>query len=222
MQMRVLKVCVRRSQEPLSVHLHRVLHQNDWMWCPDTRCSDLCLHWVRCTLNPDTLSSHWPKSCSARSALLSVVVSLPLLPGIVSIMTLAALAYERYIRVVHAQVVDFPWAWRAIAHIWLYSLAWTGAPLLGWNRYTLEIHRLGCSLDWTSKDPNDASFILLFLLACFFVPVGVMIYCYGNILYTVQRVRNKKDCLGVFLLLASLRNNKINKLNEQHGIVSEG
>lgn len=137
-------------------------------------------------------------------------------------MTLAALAYERYIRVVHAQVVDFPWAWRAIAHIWLYSLAWTGAPLLGWNRYTLEIHRLGCSLDWTSKDPNDASFILLFLLACFFVPVGVTIYCYGNILYTVQRVRNKKDCLGVFLLLASLRNNKINKLNEQHGIVNEG
>lgn len=139
-------------------------------------------------------------------------------------MTLAALAYERYIRVVHAQVVDFPWAWRAIAHIWLYSLAWTGAPLLGWNRYTLEIHRLGCSLDWTSKDPNDASFILFFLLACFFVPVGVMIYCYGNILYTVQRVRNKKDGLSFFffLLLASLRNNKIKKLNEQHGVVNEG
>lgn len=103
-------------------------------------------------------------------------------------MTLAALAYERYIRVVHAQAVDFPWAWRAIGHIWLYSLAWTGAPLLGWNRYTLEIHRLGCSVDWASKDPNDASFVLLFLLACFFVPVGVMIYCYGNILYAVHMV----------------------------------
>ncbi|XP_053731205.1 opsin-3 [Synchiropus splendidus] len=113
--------------------------------------------------------------------------------GIVSIMTLAALAYERYIRVVHAQVVDFTWAWRAIAHIWLYSLAWTGAPLLGWNRYTLEIHQLGCSLDWASKDPNDASFILFFLLACFFVPVGIMIYCYGNILYTVKMLRSIQD-----------------------------
>lgn len=116
--------------------------------------------------------------------------------GIVSIMTLAALAYERYIRVVHAQVVDFPWTWRAIAHIWLYSLVWTGAPLLGWNRYTLEIHQLGCSLDWASKDPNDASFIFFFLLACFFVPVGVMIYCYGNILYAVQRVRHRNTCYG--------------------------
>ncbi|XP_031694107.1 opsin-3 isoform X2 [Anarrhichthys ocellatus] len=120
--------------------------------------------------------------------------------GIVSIMTLAALAYERYIRVVHAQVVDFPWAWRAIGHIWLYSLVWTGAPLLGWNRYTLEIHRLGCSLDWASKDPNDASFILLFLLACFFVPVGIMIYCYGNILYAVQMLRSIQDLQTVQII----------------------
>ncbi|MBN3297020.1 OPN3 protein, partial [Amia calva] len=109
--------------------------------------------------------------------------------GIVSIMTLTALAYERYIRVVHAKVIDFTWSWKAITYIWLYSLAWTGAPLIGWNRYTLEIHRLGCSLDWASKDPNDASFILFFFLSCFFVPVGIMAYCYGHILYTVRMVR---------------------------------
>lgn len=119
--------------------------------------------------------------------------------GIVSIMTLCALAYERYIRVVHAKVVDFPWAWRAITHIWLYSLAWTGAPLLGWNRYTLEIHQLGCSLDWASRDPNDAAFVLLFLLFCFFVPVGIMVYCYGNILYTVHMVRTS---FGRILILS--------------------
>ncbi|XP_051946061.1 opsin-3-like [Xyrauchen texanus] len=113
--------------------------------------------------------------------------------GIVSIMTLSGLAYERYIRVVHAKVIDFPWAWRAIAHIWMYSLAWTGAPLLGWNRYTLEVHQLGCSLDWASKNPNDAAFILFFLLGCFFVPVGVMAYCYGNILYTVRMLRSIQD-----------------------------
>ncbi|KAG7462727.1 hypothetical protein MATL_G00187820 [Megalops atlanticus] len=115
-------------------------------------------------------------------------------------MTLSALAYERYIRVVHAKVVDFPWAWRAITHIWLYSLAWTGAPLLGWNRYTLEIHGLGCSLDWASKDPNDASFILLFLMGCFFVPVGIMVYCYGNILYTVRMLRSIQDLQTVQII----------------------
>lgn len=119
-------------------------------------------------------------------------------------MTLSALAYERYIRVVHAKVVDFPWAWRAITHIWLYSIAWTGAPLLGWNRYTLEIHKLGCSLDWASKDPNDASFILLFLLGCFFVPVGIMAYCYGNILYTVRMVRMDVQLNTQYLLFLTI------------------
>lgn len=121
------------------------------------------------------------------------LLNLFFISGIVSIMTLCTLAYERYIRVVHAKVIDLSWAWRAVTHIWLYSLAWTGAPLLGWNRYTLEIHQLGCSLNWASKDPNDASFILFFLLACYFVPVGIMAYCYGNILYTVHMVRKKHN-----------------------------
>ncbi|CAB1312490.1 unnamed protein product, partial [Coregonus sp. 'balchen'] len=121
--------------------------------------------------------------------------------GIVSIMSLSALAYERYIRVVHAKVVDFPWAWRCITYIWLYSLVWTGAPLLGWNRYTLEIHQLGCSLDWTSKDPNDASFILFFLLACFFVPLRSI-----QDLQTVQIIkilRYERKMAVMFLLMIS-------------------
>ncbi|XP_048865208.1 opsin-3 isoform X2 [Brienomyrus brachyistius] len=113
--------------------------------------------------------------------------------GVVSIMSLSTLAYERYIRVVHAKVVDFPWAWRAITQIWLYSLAWTGVPLFGWNQYVLETHQLGCSLDWSSKDPNDSSYIIFFLLACFFVPIGIMAYCYGNILYTVRMLQSIQD-----------------------------
>ncbi|XP_054254678.1 opsin-3 [Indicator indicator] len=106
--------------------------------------------------------------------------------GIVSITTLSVLAYERYIRVVRAKVIDFSWSWRAITYIWLYSLAWTGAPLLGWNRYTLEIHGLGCSVDWKSKDPNDISFVLLFFLGCLVAPVGIIAYCYGHILYAIR------------------------------------
>ncbi|XP_043855239.1 opsin-3 [Dromiciops gliroides] len=109
--------------------------------------------------------------------------------GIVSIMTLTVLAYERYNRIVHAKVINFSWAWRAITYIWLYSLVWTGAPLLGWNRYTLEIHGLGCSVDWKSKDPNDSSFVLFLFLGCLVLPVGVMAYCYGHILYAIRMLR---------------------------------
>ncbi|XP_006638720.1 opsin-3 isoform X1 [Lepisosteus oculatus] len=132
--------------------------------------------------------------------------------GIVSIMTLTVLAYERYIRVVHAKVIDFTWSWKAIAYIWLYSLAWTGAPLIGWNRYTLERHRLGCSVDWGSKDPNDASFILFFFLSCLFVPVGIMAYCYGHILYTVRMLRSIQDLQTVQIIKILRYEKKVAKM----------
>lgn len=103
-------------------------------------------------------------------------------------MTLTVLAYERYIRVVHARVIDFSWSWRAITYIWLYSLAWTGAPLLGWNHYALEKHGLGCSVDWRSREPHDTSFVLFFFLGCLVLPVGIMAYCYGHILYAIRMV----------------------------------
>lgn len=108
--------------------------------------------------------------------------------GFVSITTLTVLAYERYIRVVHARVINFSWAWRAITYIWLYSLAWAGAPLLGWNRYILDIHGLGCTVDWRSKDANDSSFVLFLFLGCLVVPVGIIAHCYGHILYSVRMV----------------------------------
>ncbi|KAG3257912.1 opsin-3 isoform X3 [Ictidomys tridecemlineatus] len=113
--------------------------------------------------------------------------------GIVSITTLTVLAYERYIRVVHARVINFSWAWRAITYIWLYSLAWAGAPLLGWNRYILDVHGLGCTVEWKSKDANDSSFVLFLFLGCLVVPVGVIAHCYGHILYSIRMLRCVED-----------------------------
>ncbi|XP_054847066.1 opsin-3 [Eublepharis macularius] len=132
--------------------------------------------------------------------------------GIVSIMTLTVLAYERYIRVVHARVIDFSWSWRAITYIWLYSLLWTGAPLLGWNHYTLEIHGLGCSVDWRSKEPNDASFVLFFFLGCLAAPVVVMAYCYGHILYAIRMLRCVEDLQTVQVIKILRYEKKVAKM----------
>ncbi|XP_077201109.1 opsin-3 [Paroedura picta] len=132
--------------------------------------------------------------------------------GIVSVMTLTVLAYERYMRIVHARVIDFSWSWRAITYIWLYSLAWTGAPLLGWNHYTLEIHGLSCSLDWRSKEPNDASFVLFFFLGCLVVPVAVMAYCYGHILYAIRMLRCVEDLQTVQVIKILRYEKKVAKM----------
>ncbi|XP_060609867.2 opsin-3 [Anolis sagrei] len=132
--------------------------------------------------------------------------------GIVSIMTLTVLAYERYIRVVHARVIDFSWSWRAITYIWLYSLAWTGAPLLGWNHYTLEIHGLGCSVDWRSKEPSDSSFVLFFFLGCLAAPVGIMAYCYGHILHAIRMLRCVEDLQSIQVIKILRYEKKVAKM----------
>ncbi|XP_038669984.1 opsin-3 [Scyliorhinus canicula] len=119
--------------------------------------------------------------------------------GISSIMSLTALAYERYLRVVSATAIGFSWAWRVITYIWLYSLAWTGAPLVGWNRYTLEQHKLGCSVNWDPRYPSDTSFIILLFLCCLFIPVSIIAYCYGNILCTLRMLQNIQDLRSVRL-----------------------
>ncbi|XP_075060908.1 opsin-3 [Mixophyes fleayi] len=108
--------------------------------------------------------------------------------GSVSVFTLTVVAYERYVRVVYGKVIDFLWSWQAIIYVWLYSLAWSAAPLIGWNKYILELHGLDCSLDRISKDPNKSSYILLFFLTNLVIPVGIMTYCYGYILYSIRRL----------------------------------
>uniref|UniRef100_S4RGF9 Opsin-3 n=1 Tax=Petromyzon marinus TaxID=7757 RepID=S4RGF9_PETMA len=109
--------------------------------------------------------------------------------GIVSISTLTALSYERYARLIKAQVLDFSWAWRAVTYTWLYSAAWTGAPLLGWSRYVLEKHGLGCSIDWASSNPPDAAFVLFFFLGCLAAPLLVMGFCFGRIALAITQFR---------------------------------
>ncbi|XP_053523262.1 opsin-3 [Artibeus jamaicensis] len=132
--------------------------------------------------------------------------------GIVSISTLTVLAYERYIRVVHTRVIHFSWAWRAITYIWLYSLAWSGAPLLGWNRYTLDVHGLGCAVDWKSKDANDASFVLFLSLGCLVVPVGVIAHCYGHILYSIRMLHCIEDLQTIQVIKISRYEKKVAKM----------
>ncbi|XP_039205045.1 opsin-3 [Crotalus tigris] len=132
--------------------------------------------------------------------------------GIVSLMTLTVLAYERYIRVVHARVIDFSWSWRAITYIWLYSLAWTGAPLLGWNHYSLELHGLGCSVDWSSREPSDTSFVLFFSFGCLVVPLGIVVYCYGHILHAVRTFRCVEDLQTVHVIKILRYEKKVAKM----------
>ncbi|XP_073542417.1 opsin-3-like [Phyllobates terribilis] len=109
--------------------------------------------------------------------------------GNVSIGTVTMIAYGRYIEVACNKVIDFPWSCKAISYIWIYSIAWSSAPLLGWNRYTLELHGLDCSLDQISGDSRWVFFSLLVFFAFLVAPASIMAFCYGYILYSIRMLR---------------------------------
>ncbi|MBN3276061.1 OPN3 protein, partial [Polyodon spathula] len=110
--------------------------------------------------------------------------------GIVSLISLAVLSYDRYstLTVCNKRAPDFQRPLIAVGGSWLYSLVWTVPPLLGWSSYGPEGAGTSCSVSWTSKSHESVSYITCLFIFCLAVPVLVMGYCYGRILYTVKQV----------------------------------
>ncbi|KAJ8256125.1 hypothetical protein COCON_G00199890 [Conger conger] len=110
--------------------------------------------------------------------------------GIVSVISLAVLSYDRYstLTVYNKQAPDYRKPLVAVGGSWLYSLLWTVPPLLGWSSYGLEGAGTGCSVSWTERTASSHSYVICLFVFCLVLPVMVMVYCYGRLLYAVKQV----------------------------------
>ncbi|XP_062998117.1 opsin-3-like [Elgaria multicarinata webbii] len=110
--------------------------------------------------------------------------------GIVSLVSLSILSYERYVAVLRrhtkAVISSYTKSWLCIAGSWAYSLAWTAPPLVGWGSYGPEGPGITCSITWHAKTPNNVSYIVCLFVFCLALPLLMMIYCYGKILQTIR------------------------------------
>ncbi|XP_078343790.1 pinopsin-like [Oculina patagonica] len=103
--------------------------------------------------------------------------------GLGSMMHLAGAAYERYFticRLYNDGENQFGQKKAIILSVmlWCYSLFWSLMPLLGWSSFEQEGIGTSCSVNWRSREAGDASFTVCLMLACFVLPVTVIIYCY--------------------------------------------
>ncbi|XP_059184170.1 opsin-3-like [Centropristis striata] len=110
--------------------------------------------------------------------------------GIVSLVSLAVLSYERYstLMVYNKRVSDYRKPLLAVGGSWLYSVVWTVPPLLGWSSYSLEGAGTSCSVTWTQRSSGSHSYVVCLFVFCLGVPVLAMMYCYGRLLYAVKQV----------------------------------
>ncbi|KAG7463415.1 hypothetical protein MATL_G00176320 [Megalops atlanticus] len=110
--------------------------------------------------------------------------------GIVSLISLAILSNDRYstLTILNKRAPDYRKPLLAVGGSWLYSLLWTVPPLLGWSSYGLEGAGTSCSVTWTSRTLESHSYIICLFIFCLALPVLVMVYCYGRLLYAVKQV----------------------------------
>uniref|UniRef100_A0A1A8NTU5 Teleost multiple tissue opsin a n=2 Tax=Nothobranchius rachovii TaxID=451742 RepID=A0A1A8NTU5_9TELE len=111
--------------------------------------------------------------------------------GIVSLISLAVLSYERYSTMVtpaEADSSNYRKISLGILLSWVYSLMWTLPPLFGWSHYGPEGPGTTCSVDWTAKTANNISYIICLFVFCFIVPFLVIVLCYGKLLYAIKQV----------------------------------
>ncbi|XP_035526380.1 vertebrate ancient opsin-like [Morone saxatilis] len=111
--------------------------------------------------------------------------------GIVSLISLAVLSYERYSTMIEPAEADSSNYCKislGIALTWVYSLIWTLPPLFGWSSYGPEGPGTTCSVDWTAKTANNISYIICLFVFCLIVPFLVIVFCYGKLLCAIRQV----------------------------------
>ena len=116
--------------------------------------------------------------------------------GIVSLISLAVLSYERYSTMMgptEADASNYRKVSLGIGLSWAYSLLWTLPPLFGWSRYGPEGPGTTCSVDWTAKTTNNISYIVCLFVACLVLPFMVIVYCYGQLFRAIKQVREESD-----------------------------
>ncbi|XP_048028819.1 opsin 6, group member a [Megalobrama amblycephala] len=111
--------------------------------------------------------------------------------GLGSINTLTVISITRYIKGCHpskAHCITNTTVMMCIIFIWLGSLFWSGAPILGWGSYTDRGYGT-CEIDWVKANYSTIhkSYIISILIFCFFVPVLIMLFSYVSIINTVKR-----------------------------------
>ncbi|KAF7666432.1 hypothetical protein LDENG_00106070 [Lucifuga dentata] len=116
--------------------------------------------------------------------------------GIVSLISLAILSYERYSTILaptEADSSNYRKVSLGIFVSWAYSLLWTLPPLFGWSQYGPEGPGTTCSINWTAKTANNISYIICLFVFCLIVPFLVIVFCYVKLLCAIRQVSQQEE-----------------------------
>lgn len=113
------------------------------------------------------------------------------LGGEIALWSLVVLAIERYV-VVCKPMSNFRFgenhAIMGVVFTWIMALACAAPPLVGWSRYIPEGMQCSCGIDYYTLKPevNNESFVIYMFVVHFTIPMIVIFFCYGQLVFTVK------------------------------------
>ncbi|KAF3851142.1 hypothetical protein F7725_012914 [Dissostichus mawsoni] len=135
--------------------------------------------------------------------------------GISSMINLLAISIDRYLVITKPlQAINLSSKRRttvAILMVWLYSLAWSLAPLVGWSSYIPEGLMTSCTWDYVTYTMANRSYTMMLCCFVFFIPLGIILYCYIFMFLAVRQTGrycnsyiSRRHALPEFSFLVSL------------------
>ncbi|XP_054630649.1 opsin 4xb isoform X2 [Dunckerocampus dactyliophorus] len=120
--------------------------------------------------------------------------------GIASMINLLAISIDRYL-VITKPLKVIHWSSKrrttlAIIMVWLYSLAWSLAPLVGWSSYIPEGLMTSCTWDYITYSLANRSYTMMLCCFVFFIPLLIIFYCYLFMFLAVRKTSREVDRLG--------------------------
>uniref|UniRef100_A0A3Q3MSL4 Opsin 4xb n=1 Tax=Mastacembelus armatus TaxID=205130 RepID=A0A3Q3MSL4_9TELE len=120
--------------------------------------------------------------------------------GIASMINLLAISIDRYLVIAKPlQALRGSSKRRttlAIVMVWLYSLAWSLAPLAGWSSYIPEGLMTSCTWDYVTYTMANRSYTMMLCCFVFFIPLGIIFYCYLLMFIAIQKTSREVERLG--------------------------
>nr|UAY98667.1 opn4x2 [Lutjanus erythropterus] len=120
--------------------------------------------------------------------------------GIASMINLLAISIDRYV-VITKPLQAIHWSSKrrttlAILMVWLYSLAWSLAPLVGWSSYIPEGLMTSCTWDYVTFTLANRSYTMMLCCFVFFIPLGIIFYCYLLMFLAIRKTGREVERLG--------------------------
>ncbi|XP_042221440.1 rhodopsin-like [Homarus americanus] len=138
--------------------------------------------------------------------------------GCVSIWSMVWITLDRYnviVKGVSAEPLSSKGALLRIAGTWILTLGWCLPPFFGWNRYVPEGNMTACGTDYLNETALSRSYLYVYSVFVYFIPLFVTIYSYFFIVKAVasheKTMRDQAKKMGV----KSLRNEESQKTSAE-------